>query len=188
MLRALPSVARFSRTRPTTPLPLPRARLILSVRNAKPLQCRYTSSGSTTHLEDASAAAMHEDAVAAEEASQNLSPSESSLSSSQGSSQRPGGPAASRVYVGNLPHNITEDELRDALAQFGEVTHVNLKQNPSSYSASYVTQAGFLAHRKLTRFQVRFRYIQRYEWRRPSDDLQRSAKRPRSQDRPPSHL
>lgn len=30
------------------------------------------------------------------------------------------------LYVGNLPYNITEDELRAAFAAFGEVSSVNL--------------------------------------------------------------
>jgi len=30
------------------------------------------------------------------------------------------------IYVGNLPYNATEDELRAAFAAFGEVTSVNL--------------------------------------------------------------
>ena len=30
------------------------------------------------------------------------------------------------IYVGNLPYNATEDELRTAFAAFGEVTSLNL--------------------------------------------------------------
>ena len=30
------------------------------------------------------------------------------------------------IYVGNLPYQITEDELRNAFAAFGEVSSVNL--------------------------------------------------------------
>ena len=30
------------------------------------------------------------------------------------------------IYVGNLPYNASEDELRTAFAAFGEVTSVNL--------------------------------------------------------------
>ena len=30
------------------------------------------------------------------------------------------------IYVGNLPYNVTEDELRTAFAAFGEVSSVNL--------------------------------------------------------------
>ena len=30
------------------------------------------------------------------------------------------------IYVGNLPHKVTEDEVRQAFAEFGEVTEVRL--------------------------------------------------------------
>jgi RNA recognition motif-containing protein len=30
------------------------------------------------------------------------------------------------IYVGNLPYNTTEDELRGAFAEFGEVSSVNV--------------------------------------------------------------
>jgi RNA recognition motif-containing protein len=30
------------------------------------------------------------------------------------------------IYVGNLPYSVTEDELRNAFAAFGEVNSVNL--------------------------------------------------------------
>jgi cold-inducible RNA-binding protein len=30
------------------------------------------------------------------------------------------------IYVGNLPHKVTEDELRQAFAEFGQVTEVRL--------------------------------------------------------------
>ena len=30
------------------------------------------------------------------------------------------------IYVGNLPYNVTEDELREAFAEFGEVSTVNI--------------------------------------------------------------
>ncbi len=30
------------------------------------------------------------------------------------------------IYVGNLPYNLTEDELRAAFSQFGEVSSVNI--------------------------------------------------------------
>ncbi len=30
------------------------------------------------------------------------------------------------IYVGNLPWSATEDEIRDAFSQFGEVTRVSL--------------------------------------------------------------
>jgi RNA recognition motif-containing protein len=30
------------------------------------------------------------------------------------------------IYVGNLAYSVTEDELRDAFGEFGEVTSVNL--------------------------------------------------------------
>ena len=30
------------------------------------------------------------------------------------------------IYVGNLPHKTTEDELRQAFAEFGQVTEVRL--------------------------------------------------------------
>ena len=31
-----------------------------------------------------------------------------------------------KIYVGNLPHDITEEELRQEFATFGEVTSVNI--------------------------------------------------------------
>ena len=30
------------------------------------------------------------------------------------------------IYVGNLPYSLTEDELRDAFADFGDITSVNI--------------------------------------------------------------
>ena len=30
------------------------------------------------------------------------------------------------IYVGNLPYNLSEDELRAAFSQFGEVSSVNI--------------------------------------------------------------
>ena len=30
------------------------------------------------------------------------------------------------IYVGNLAYSVTEDELRDAVAEFGEVSSVNI--------------------------------------------------------------
>ena len=30
------------------------------------------------------------------------------------------------IYVGNLPYNITEDELREVFAEFGEVSQANV--------------------------------------------------------------
>lgn len=30
------------------------------------------------------------------------------------------------IYVGNLPYSVTEDELREAFGEFGEVTSVNI--------------------------------------------------------------
>ena len=33
------------------------------------------------------------------------------------------------IYVGNLPYNVTEDELRDIFSQFGETSSVNLIKN-----------------------------------------------------------
>jgi len=30
------------------------------------------------------------------------------------------------IYVGNLPYNVTENDLKDSFAEFGEVTNVNL--------------------------------------------------------------
>lgn len=30
------------------------------------------------------------------------------------------------IYVGNLPYNLTEDELKAAFSQFGEVSSVNI--------------------------------------------------------------
>jgi RNA recognition motif-containing protein len=30
------------------------------------------------------------------------------------------------IYVGNLPYTITEDDLKDAFAEFGEVSTVNV--------------------------------------------------------------
>ncbi len=30
------------------------------------------------------------------------------------------------IYVGNLPYSITEDELRDVFAEFGEVSSANV--------------------------------------------------------------
>lgn len=30
------------------------------------------------------------------------------------------------IYVGNLPYNLTEEELKDVFAEFGELTSVNL--------------------------------------------------------------
>ena len=30
------------------------------------------------------------------------------------------------IYVGNLPYTITEDELRDVFAEFGEVSRANV--------------------------------------------------------------
>ncbi len=30
------------------------------------------------------------------------------------------------IYVGNLPYNVTEDELKELFSQFGEVATVNL--------------------------------------------------------------
>lgn len=30
------------------------------------------------------------------------------------------------IYVGNLPYDIGEDELRDAFSQFGEVSKINI--------------------------------------------------------------
>ena len=30
------------------------------------------------------------------------------------------------IYVGNLPYSVTEEELRDAFGEFGEVTSVNI--------------------------------------------------------------
>jgi RNA recognition motif-containing protein len=30
------------------------------------------------------------------------------------------------IYVGNLPYNITEDELREVFAEFGEVSRANV--------------------------------------------------------------
>ncbi len=30
------------------------------------------------------------------------------------------------IYVGNLPYSITEDELRDVFAEFGEVSRANV--------------------------------------------------------------
>jgi len=30
------------------------------------------------------------------------------------------------IYVGNLPYNITEDELRDVFAEFGEVSQASV--------------------------------------------------------------
>lgn len=30
------------------------------------------------------------------------------------------------IYVGNLPYSMTEEELREAFAQFGEVASVNI--------------------------------------------------------------
>ncbi|MCZ6577572.1 MAG: RNA-binding protein [Gammaproteobacteria bacterium] len=30
------------------------------------------------------------------------------------------------IYVGNLPYDIVEDELRDVFSQFGEVSKVNI--------------------------------------------------------------
>ena len=30
------------------------------------------------------------------------------------------------IYVGNLPYNVTEDQLRAAFADFGEVTSANV--------------------------------------------------------------
>lgn len=30
------------------------------------------------------------------------------------------------IYVGNLPYSVTEDELKEAFGEFGEVTSVNV--------------------------------------------------------------
>lgn len=30
------------------------------------------------------------------------------------------------IYIGNLPYSITEDELRDAFSQFGQVDRANI--------------------------------------------------------------
>ena len=30
------------------------------------------------------------------------------------------------IYVGNLPYSVTEDDLKEAFAEFGEVTSVNV--------------------------------------------------------------
>lgn len=30
------------------------------------------------------------------------------------------------IYVGNLPYSVTEDELREAFSEFGEVSSVNV--------------------------------------------------------------
>jgi len=30
------------------------------------------------------------------------------------------------IYVGNLPYNVTEEELREAFSEFGEVSSVNV--------------------------------------------------------------
>ncbi|HEC98289.1 MAG TPA: RNA-binding protein [Nitrospirae bacterium] len=30
------------------------------------------------------------------------------------------------IYVGNLPYNVTEDELKELFSEFGEVTTVNI--------------------------------------------------------------
>jgi RNA recognition motif-containing protein len=30
------------------------------------------------------------------------------------------------IYVGNLPYNVTEEELREAFSEFGEVSSVNI--------------------------------------------------------------
>ena len=30
------------------------------------------------------------------------------------------------IYVGNLPYNVTEDELREAFSEFGKVTSATL--------------------------------------------------------------
>ncbi|MFZ0254128.1 MAG: RNA-binding protein [Gammaproteobacteria bacterium] len=30
------------------------------------------------------------------------------------------------IYVGNLPYNLTDDDLRSAFSQFGEVSSVNI--------------------------------------------------------------
>ena len=30
------------------------------------------------------------------------------------------------IYVGNLPYNVTEDELRDVFAEFGEVSQASV--------------------------------------------------------------
>ena len=36
------------------------------------------------------------------------------------------------IYVGNLPYGVTEDELRNAFAAFGEVSSVNLITDKNS--------------------------------------------------------
>jgi len=30
------------------------------------------------------------------------------------------------IYIGNLPYNVTEEELREAFSEFGEVSSVNV--------------------------------------------------------------
>ena len=30
------------------------------------------------------------------------------------------------IYIGNLPYNVTEDELRDAFSEFGQVDRANI--------------------------------------------------------------
>jgi len=37
-----------------------------------------------------------------------------------------------KIYVGNLPHEVTEDELRQEFATFGEVTSVSIVKDKYS--------------------------------------------------------
>ncbi|MBN1663246.1 MAG: RNA-binding protein [Deltaproteobacteria bacterium] len=39
------------------------------------------------------------------------------------------------IYVGNLPYNVTEDELKDLFAQFGTIETVNIPKDNYSGQA-----------------------------------------------------
>jgi len=36
------------------------------------------------------------------------------------------------IYVGNLDHNVTEDDLKDTFSEFGDVSSVNIIKDRSS--------------------------------------------------------
>ncbi len=60
---------------------------------------------------------------------------DSGVSGSRGYSGRPkeaGSSAATTISVGNLDHNVTQDELRAAFQSYGEVTCVEILRDPDT--------------------------------------------------------